>query len=231
MGLFSKKKRDVSRLPELPKFDDFMRETNNPILKNNKLPKYESAFSRENLAHDMDPIIETSPFRKPQMADDLHIPTREPAFVNQKQNYTERINDNQLDNIIPKNENKQEIKSPFKPEMTTTNVPTLEPKFESYKQENDMTENVEDGKIVLRKQFKVPKRILDERPVFVQIDNYKDAMNNIEVLKQKIREVEYILDKLNEIKSQEQLEMSNCETSLNKIKERLIEIDKKLFEI
>jgi hypothetical protein len=56
-------------------------------------------------------------------------------------------------------------------------------------------------------------------------------MNNIEVLKQKIREVEYMLDRLNEIKSEEQLEISNCETSLNKIKESLIGIDKKLFEL
>ncbi len=77
----------------------------------------------------------------------------------------------------------------------------------------------------------IPKGVVDNRPVFVQIDDYKEAMNNIEVLKQKIREVEYTLDRLNEIKSQEQLELSNCETALSKIKEKLVGVDKKLFEI
>jgi len=235
MGLFGKKRADISRLPELPKFEDDADNGNAGFL-DNKMPNYDSAFTKETEpAHEAGPIMGGSPFKTPQIKDDLDIPPREPAFQKQKPDYTEDVDTQNLDLIIPKAEDKNEIEPQFKKEIPMQQMQQTQeviPKFESYSQDEEEPEQMqEQQKVVLRKPFKVPKKILDERPVFVQIDDYKDAMNSIEVLKQKVREVEYILDKLNEIKSQEQLEMSNCETSLNKIKERLIEIDKKLFEI
>ncbi len=227
MGLFSKKKMDVSQPPAMPRFE----EAHEGFLED-KMPNYESAFTKDlGGEHDVGPVMGVSPFKKQDMNDDLHLPAREPNFLKPKTDYTERINPNELNETFPQVENRPEITSPFKKEMPMPKVENLEPRFESFPSEDETEEAYQAPKMVLRKQINIPKKILDERPVFVQIDDYKDAMNNIEILKQKIREVEYILDKLNEIKSQEQLEMSNCETALNKIKERLIEIDKKLFEI
>ena len=72
---------------------------------------------------------------------------------------------------------------------------------------------------------------VEERPVFVKLQQYREAMASIEILKQKLKEAEYILGKLEEIRTQEQVELTNCQNNLNKIKEKLIEIDKKLFEV
>lgn len=69
------------------------------------------------------------------------------------------------------------------------------------------------------------------RPVFVKLEEYRDVITNIEVLKQKIKETEYLLDRIEELRTQEQVELDNCHGNLNKLKEKLISIDKKLFEV
>jgi len=226
MGLFGhKKKKEVSKIPDLPRFDDFdVAGANAGFVEDNKglkMPSYESAFDKDTERHEEGPIMGPSPFDKKP----FDAPVRDPNIGKPKETYEERIDPSYLDNVIPKIQ-KPELTSPFKKEP----VETMQPKFESVQKTEEKTMQQE-PKMILKKQMKVPQRVVDERPVFVQIDDYKDAMNDIEILKQKIREIEYILDRMNEIKSEEQLEISNCETSLNKIKEKLIGIDKKLFEI
>tara|TARA_Y100000310_G_C20580890_1_gene762906 strand:+ start:638 stop:1315 length:678 start_codon:yes stop_codon:yes gene_type:complete len=225
MGLFSKKKeKGISNIPELPKFEPDEELLADDTKKTPEIPSYESAFTKKDTEVSLPPVNlkEEIP-----TIDDLDMPIREPSFNKPKPVYNERVPEGQLDELIPKKDISQDFKSPFKKETTPNKELEISfektPKVEEKKSESS---NFEIGK-----NFKLPKKIIDNRPVFVQIDDYKDAMNNIEVLKQKIREVEYMLDRLNEIKSEEQIEISNCETSLNKIKESLIGIDKKLFEI
>ena len=69
-----------------------------------------------------------------------------------------------------------------------------------------------------------------ERPVFVKLQEYREAMASIEVLKQKIRETEGLLGRIDQLRSQEQVEMAAFRDNLNKIKEKLVAIDKRLFE-
>lgn len=213
--MFKKKKEDISKLPELPKFEDIGRDlTEEP---KGGVPSYESAFEKKGLKID----------DFPDPAKHLDLPTREPEFTQPRTEYPERQVANDLDELMPR-EAHEDLETPFAREEPLK-MEEIEPTFKGVNEEVKETIN-EPTVPDLRKKFKMPKNV-GNRPVFVQIDDYKDAMNSIEVLKQKIREVEYILDRLNEIKSQEQLEISNCETSLNKIKEKLISIDKKLFEI
>ena len=213
--MFKKKKEDSSRLPELPRFEDIGRDI--PDKPGNGVPSYESAFDKGG------PVMADFP----DPVEELDLPTREPAFNQPVGEYPERKVNNDLDELMPK-EQAVDLDSPFMKDEPLR-VEEIAPEFKGVHEE--VRETIRGPTVPdLRKQFKMPKNV-GNRPVFVQIDDYKDAMNNIEVLKQKIREVEYILDRLNEIKSQEQLEISNCETSLSKIKEKLISIDKKLFEI
>ncbi|MBT3865906.1 hypothetical protein HOF78_02250 [Candidatus Woesearchaeota archaeon] len=213
--MFKKKKEDISKLLELPKFEDIGRD----LVDEPKagVPSYESPFDK--------PGPKMASF--PDPLDDLDLPTREPGFNQPKEGYPERQVANDLDELMPK-ESHEGLETPFRREEPLR-MEEIAPTFKGVNEE--VKETIREPVIPdLKKQFKMPKNV-GNRPVFVQIDDYKDAMNSIEVLKQKIREVEYILDRLNEIKSQEQLEISNCETSLNKIKEKLISVDKKLFEI
>jgi hypothetical protein len=217
MGMFKKKKEEISKLPELPKFEDIG--GSSPIKTETGMPSYESAFDKRN-ANMMSDL--------PSHKEEVSLPMREPAFSRPKEAYPERQVNNDLDELMPKEQVHEEFSTPFRKEEPLK-MQDLAPTFKSPQKEirEPVTPSILPD---LRKQFKMPKNV-GNRPVFVQIDDYKDAMNNIEILKQKIREVEYILDRLNELKSQEQLEISNCETSLNKIKEKLVGIDKKLFEI
>ncbi len=217
MGMFKKKREEISKLPELPRFEDIG--GNSPAKVQQGMPSYESAFDKK----DRDMMDDL-----PAYKDETVLPTREPAFNRPKEIYPERQINNDLDELMPKEEVHEEFSTPFRRDEPLK-MKEVEPAFKRPQQEVNQTIT---PSILpdLRKQFKMPKNV-GNRPVFVQIDDYKDAMNNIEILKQKIREVEYILDRLNELKSQEQLEISNCETALNKIKEKLVGIDKKLFEI
>lgn len=213
--MFKKKKEDISKLPELPRFEDIGKDLAEEPKEG--VPSYESAFEKKG--------AKMTDF--PDPAEHLDLPTREPGFTQPKMEYPERQVDNDLDELMPK-EQHDELETPFAKDEPLK-MEEIEPTFKGVHEE--VKETIKEPTVPdLRKQFKMPKNV-GNRPVFVQIDDYKDAMNSIEVLKQKIREVEYILDRLNEIKSQEQLEISNCETSLSKIKEKLISIDKKLFEI
>ncbi len=73
--------------------------------------------------------------------------------------------------------------------------------------------------------------VAEDKPVFVKIQQYREAMASIELLKQKAQDVEFVLGKIEELRAQEQVELNNCQNDLNKIKEKLIGIDKKLFEV
>ena len=237
MGLFGKKKkRNVSNLPELPRFSD--NEKVVPIKENKEkfplvsgevelpksrgLPAYESAFEKEGLGAKN--IDETKPVEMGLKVEEL--PERRPDFIKAQPEYRERFDDEELNEVIPRVGRVEESSNfPFMKEQNEP-VPARVP----LPRELEQPLFVEPKNDITKKEIKIPKHV-EEKPVFVQIDDYRDAMNGIEVLKQKVREVEYILDRLGEIKSQEQIEMSNCETSLNKIKEKLVEVDKKLFEI
>tara|TARA_Y100000310_G_scaffold13087_1_gene13416 strand:- start:5501 stop:6169 length:669 start_codon:yes stop_codon:yes gene_type:complete len=222
MGLFGKKKkRDISKIPELPKFEPDEDWLADKPGKGPKLPSYESAFDKKGpeMGSPFENVSESLPNA------DMEMPTREPSFTKPRPIYNERVPGEKLDDLLPIEDSSQDFKTPFKKDE----VPSADLGV-SFEKVPEVRREV-GSKLNLGKEFKLPKKIMDNRPVFVQIDDYKDAMNNIEVLKQKIREVEYMLDRLNEIKSEEQLEISNCETSLNKIKESLIGIDKKLFEL
>ena len=76
-----------------------------------------------------------------------------------------------------------------------------------------------------------PRQVDEEKPVFVKLEDYREVIANIEILKQKIKETEYLIDRIEEMRAQEQVELENCQGNLNKLKEKLIAIDKKLFEV
>ncbi len=67
-------------------------------------------------------------------------------------------------------------------------------------------------------------------PVFVRIDEFKDAMDIINVLKKKINESYELLSKLDELKSKEDQEIADWKVQLDDLKSKTDFIDKTLFE-
>lgn len=79
----------------------------------------------------------------------------------------------------------------------------------------------------------IPARHFDfkeEKPLFVKIDKYKQAINDIEHIRNRLREAEHLLDEIDRLRIEEQRELENWRSEVNRIKEKLLDIDKKLFE-
>ena len=68
-----------------------------------------------------------------------------------------------------------------------------------------------------------------KEPIFVKIDKFRDALSNLEMIKKKIQESSELLDKIKEIRSNEEEELEKWSQDLNLIKEKVASIDRKLF--
>ncbi|MFA5061315.1 MAG: hypothetical protein WC494_03300 [Candidatus Pacearchaeota archaeon] len=80
--------------------------------------------------------------------------------------------------------------------------------------------------------FNVPvtsKACLDAEPVFIRIDKFQLARKNIEQMKTKIKEMEGIISKINQVKLKEEEEIKGWLEEVEKLKARLSEIDSDVF--
>jgi hypothetical protein len=66
-------------------------------------------------------------------------------------------------------------------------------------------------------------------PIFVRIDKFQIAQKNFEEIKNKIKEIESVLKKINDIKLQEETELKGWTEDIEKIKSRLAEVDNGIF--
>lgn len=76
-----------------------------------------------------------------------------------------------------------------------------------------------------RKRFISPV----ERPIFVKIDKFKESIEHLNEIREKLGKASALLQRLREIRQQEDHELSTWERDLNDLKESLESIDRKLF--
>jgi|TARA_Y100000310_G_C20681957_1_gene816498 hypothetical protein len=69
-----------------------------------------------------------------------------------------------------------------------------------------------------------------DMPVFVKIEEYKDVLDVLELVKNKIVQAKDILGKINELKNEEDVELDQWKTSINDIERRVDELDETLLE-
>ena len=67
-------------------------------------------------------------------------------------------------------------------------------------------------------------------PVFVKIDEYKDIMDVMALMREKIRQAKFLLDKVAELKAQEDNELNTWAKELAEVEERVGVIDKTLSQ-
>ncbi len=72
---------------------------------------------------------------------------------------------------------------------------------------------------------------VEDKPLFIKIGQYREAMSHLELLKQKIKDAEQALAKIEDLRAKEQNEINNAKTMLGTVKDKLLAIDKKLFEV
>ena len=67
-------------------------------------------------------------------------------------------------------------------------------------------------------------------PVFVRIDEYKDVLEIVGLIKDKLNEARDTLGRINELKNNEDSELDMWETALEEIEKKVEQIDNELFE-
>jgi hypothetical protein len=67
-------------------------------------------------------------------------------------------------------------------------------------------------------------------PVFVKLDEYKEIMEIVEMLRGKIAETKQLIQKINEIKTEEDAELDVWRTELEELDKRVQLIDRTLLE-
>lgn len=68
-----------------------------------------------------------------------------------------------------------------------------------------------------------------DEPFFVRIDKFNDSKQNFEKISSKVKELEHILNVLEQVKEKEEKELEMWKSQTNEIKDFLIQIDKDLF--
>ena len=71
----------------------------------------------------------------------------------------------------------------------------------------------------------------DDKPLFVKVDKYKESMRTVESVKAKLEEADSVLKNLTRLRDEEDKELQEWQSSLNEIREKLMKVDKELFEV
>lgn len=237
MFWFHKKKAEpTATLPPLPRFPGAMQEQQQDS-STQPVPQYAQQLQQlppkpAELPRIMMPAVEIPP---PDHILPAEIPKREPIFL-QKKTYPQREQITRVGQQLS-----QMVESRSFEEVDEHGLPKRTPQGLAFKQQGFAGMNEQQTRPtlmpanaeVIQPQREAPQRMTtaEEKPVFVKLEEYRDVINNIEVLKQKIKETEYFIDKIEELRAQEQQELQNCHANINKLKEKLIAIDKKLFEV
>ena len=130
-----------------------------------------------------------------------------------------------------KEEMRQRIKPPVFPGLPENNFPTYEPAMPSDSDEiKRAVEGFEDP-FEEPKIRSTPKFLPEEKSIFVKVDKYKEAIDTLELIKEKLKTSQAILNELKELKAREESELQEWQNSMNDLKEKLTLIDNNLFEL
>jgi len=67
-------------------------------------------------------------------------------------------------------------------------------------------------------------------PVFVKVDDYKEILDVLGMVKGKLDEIRSTLDNINELRNHEDAEVSMWSNTINEIEKKVESIDKMIFE-
>ena len=74
------------------------------------------------------------------------------------------------------------------------------------------------------------RNMIKDNTLFVKIDKYKESMRTLNLIKDSLMNTEHILNKLHQIKSQEDDEIQKWHDQIKRIKQKVMYMDKNLFE-
>jgi len=69
------------------------------------------------------------------------------------------------------------------------------------------------------------------KPIFVKIEQYKEALDILNEINRKVKEAEDVFSEIEKIREERDKKIDIWKANLQKIKEKLMSVDKKLFEV
>lgn len=70
----------------------------------------------------------------------------------------------------------------------------------------------------------------NQTPVFVKIDEYKEVLQVMELIKSKLEQAKTTLNKINKIKTQEDNELAAWQQALDEVEKKVEFVDQKLLQ-
>lgn len=70
----------------------------------------------------------------------------------------------------------------------------------------------------------------EKMPVFVKLEDYKDVLDIVEIMKDRVKHARTILQKITELKTKEDQQLDTWDKELQEVEGRVNEIDKALLE-
>lgn len=70
----------------------------------------------------------------------------------------------------------------------------------------------------------------DSMPIYVKVENYKDVLDLITIVKEKLNETKSLLNRLHELKAEEDAEIELWSSGVDEIEQKVENIDKMLYE-
>lgn len=67
-------------------------------------------------------------------------------------------------------------------------------------------------------------------PVFVKIDEYKEILDVMDIIKNKLEQVKVTLRRIEDLKSKEDAEMVEWQKDIEEVEQKIANIDEQLFE-
>jgi len=75
-----------------------------------------------------------------------------------------------------------------------------------------------------------PKKIIENKPIFVRLDKFQDAKDSLEIIKDKLRDIDGLLHSIREVKTKEDQELSSWEKDIESIKARINSVSSEVFD-
>jgi|GEM_PF-3599266 len=76
-----------------------------------------------------------------------------------------------------------------------------------------------------------PRRMVTEGPIYLNVGSYKDVIENINSIKNKVKESEDYMQRLNEVKNAKDKYFEQLRVKLEDLQRKSLYIDKSLFEV
>ncbi|MFT4343240.1 MAG: hypothetical protein ACMXYE_00670 [Candidatus Woesearchaeota archaeon] len=71
---------------------------------------------------------------------------------------------------------------------------------------------------------------MERKALYVKVDDYKDIIDIMTLIRKKLQDAKSILDTINNLKNEEDAEISNWNTNVDEIERKMDYLDKTLFD-